>query len=204
MKRIALVVLLVALAAPAWGAPPQALVRNGDIVFQRSRSSQSPAIQRATGSPYSHVGLILLRGGKPYVFEAGPTVRFTPLQEWIAQGRGGHYVVKRLRNAETALGKEAVRKIRAQARLFEGKAYDAAFDWSDDRMYCSELVWKVYHRALGVRLGRLRKLREFRLDDPVVAQALTERYGSRVPLEEWVISPADIYRSEQIVTVKEK
>lgn len=126
------------------------------------------------------------------------------MREWIAQGRGGHFVVKRLRNADTALGREAIRRIRAQARRFEGKPYDAAFGWSDDRIYCSELVWKVYYRALGVRLGTLRKLKDFHLADPVVARALTERYGSRIPLEEWMISPADIYRSAEIVTVEER
>src|SRR5437867_163185 len=26
--------------------------------------------------------------------------------------------------------------------------YDLTFEWSDDKIYCSELVWKVYERAL--------------------------------------------------------
>ena len=80
-----------AVAAPA--------LRDGDIIFHTSRSAQSAAIQRATHSPYSHVGLVLYRDGKPFVFEAISTVRYTPLASWIARGDGGHYVVKRLKSA---------------------------------------------------------------------------------------------------------
>ena len=81
-------------------------VRDGDLIFQTSRSSQSLAIQRATGSPYSHMGLIFIRDGQPYVFEAIATVRLTPLDRWIARGEGHHFVLKRLRNAETVLDPE--------------------------------------------------------------------------------------------------
>jgi hypothetical protein len=51
-------------------------VRDGDIIFQTSLSSQSVAIQRATHSKYSHMGLIVVREGTPYVLEASATVRY--------------------------------------------------------------------------------------------------------------------------------
>jgi hypothetical protein len=35
--------------------------RNGDILFQISRSSQSAAIQLATRSRYSHMGIVYIR-----------------------------------------------------------------------------------------------------------------------------------------------
>jgi hypothetical protein len=178
--------------------------RDGDVVFQTSHSAQSVAIQRATGSAYSHMGLVLLRGGRPFVFEAISTVRFTPLAEWIARGNGGHFVARRLRDADTRFTPMGLARLRAEARLFEGRPYDPAFGWSDDRVYCSELVWKVYDRALGVQLGTLRKLREFNLADPVVAVKLRERYGSAIPLEEPVISPAAMFRSPLLVTVTER
>ena len=38
---------------------------------------------------------------------------------------------------------------------FLGRPYDLTFDWSHDRMYCSELVYKVYDRALGIKIGDL-------------------------------------------------
>jgi hypothetical protein len=102
--RYGITVCLVAFLATAW-ARGKALpsVRDGDLIFQTSRSTQSLAIQRATGSPYSHMGIVFLREGKLYVFEAIATVRFTPLDHWIARGAGHHFVLKRLRNANTAL-----------------------------------------------------------------------------------------------------
>ncbi|MEE7532457.1 hypothetical protein IV503_12450 [Klebsiella huaxiensis] len=33
------------------------------------------------------------------------------------------------------------------------------FSWCDERQYCSEVVWKVYHRALALQMGKLQKLR---------------------------------------------
>ena len=116
-------------------------VRDGDLVFHTSRSAQSSAIQRATHSPYSHVGIVLYRDGKPFVFEAIATVRYTPLAEWIARGEGARYVVKRLARGLTS---EQAARLRAEASKFEGKPYDLYFEWSDARIYCSELVWKMY------------------------------------------------------------
>src|SRR6185503_15298708 len=142
-------------------------VRDGDLIFQTSRSSQSLAIQRATGSPYSHMGLILYRNGKPYVFEAISTVRFTALDQWIARGDGHHFVVKRLRDAGKTLTPAASEKLRRAARVFEGRAYDLVFDWSDSQIYCSELVWKAYDRGLGIQIGRLQRVRDFTLSDPL-------------------------------------
>ena len=177
-----------------WGvANAQTELRDGDIIFQTSRSRQSLAIQRATGSRYSHMGLVLHRRGKPFVFEASSTVRYTPLHTWIRRGTNGHYVVKRLRDADERLTPASLAQMRAAARAYQGKSYDAAFRWSDKKMYCSELVWKIYRQALGIEVGELRPLGAFRLDDPVVRTKVRERYGRNVPLDEPVISPSAMY-----------
>jgi uncharacterized protein YcfL len=60
-------------------------LRDGDIVFQASRSEQSIAIQKATHSPYSHMGIVFLGNGSPYVYEAIKTVQYTPLRKWVDQ-----------------------------------------------------------------------------------------------------------------------
>ena len=172
--------------------------RDGDIIFHTSRSSQSAAIQRATHSPYSHVGVVFIRDGQPYVFEAISTVRYTPLAAWVARGDGGRYVVRRLRQAPTAA---QLAKLRSAAKSFEGRPYDLYFEWSDERIYCSELVWKMYHQAMGVKLGELQKLREFDLTDAAVKAKMRERYGARVPLDEPVISPGEQFASPLLLTV---
>jgi len=37
-------------------------LRDGDIIFQTSRSELSIPIQKATHSPYSHMGIVFQRG----------------------------------------------------------------------------------------------------------------------------------------------
>ena len=147
------------------------------------------------------MGLILYRGGRPYVFEATSTVRYTPLAQWIARGEGGRYFVKRLRNSQRVLTAAAVDSLRATAETFQGRPYDLTFEWSDARLYCSELVWKAYERALGVEIGDLQRLREFDLSDAAVRAKMQERYGDRVPLDERVISPAAMFAARNLVTV---
>ena len=183
------------LAANARAATP---LRDGDIIFQSSRSGQSAAIQRATHSPYSHMGVVLYRDGKPFVFEAIATVRYTPLASWAARGDGGRYVVRRLKQA---LKPVQLEKLRAAAKSYEGKPYDLYFEWSDARIYCSELVWKMYRDAMGIEIGGSQKLREFDLADPAVKAKMRERYGTHVPLEERVISPAAMFESRLLETV---
>jgi hypothetical protein len=175
--------------------------REGDLVFQTSASSQSQAIQLATRSVYSHCGIVFRIGKAFYVLEAARTVRFTPLAEWIARGKGGRYVVRRLKAADRLLTPAALGKIRVEGKKFEGKPYDLAFSWSDERIYCSELIYKIYRRALGLEAGKIQRLRDFDLDHPAVRQKLRERYGSRIPLNERVVSPQTIFESDLFVTV---
>lgn len=100
MRRLFAGILLFACSATTRAAP---VLRDGDIVFHTSRSSQSSAVQRATGSKYSHMGMVVVRDGEPYVFEAINTVQYTPLDRWVARGAGRHFVAKRLRDADTVL-----------------------------------------------------------------------------------------------------
>ena len=179
-------------------------LRDGDLIFQTSRSRQSLAVQRATRSTYSHMGMILHRAGKAYVLEASASVRYTALSAWIARGAGGHYMVKRLRDVTQRITPATRRRAQEVIAPLLGKPYDLTFEWSDQRMYCSELVWKIYERTLGVRLGELARLGDFALDDPAVKQKLRERYGATVPLEEPVISPVAMFQSPLLETVLER
>jgi cell wall-associated NlpC family hydrolase len=190
--------LLLALPALAAAEPK---LRDGDIIFHTSTSAQSAAIQAATRSPYSHMGLVLFQDGQPFVFEAVEPVKFTPLAAWTARGKGGRYVVKRWNDAGKRLDAAGVAALRREALALKGRHYDLAFTWSDREIYCSELVWKAYQRAFGVELGVTQKLREFDLSAPAVKAKLRQRYGDKVPLDETVISPAAIFDSPLLHTV---
>src|SRR5437016_5576428 len=96
LGALALVFTLVFIAAKDIRS---AELKEGDIVFQTSLSAQSKAIQLATKSKYSHMGIISKETSKDYVYEAAQVVKLTPLEVWIQRGEGNHYVVKRLKNA---------------------------------------------------------------------------------------------------------
>jgi len=176
-------------------------IKNGDIIFQTSKSSQSKAIQLATHSKYSHMGIIYENGGQYYVYEAIQPVKLTPLSEWIFRGEDSHYVLKRLKNADEVLTEETLNKMKAAGEKYKGKNYDLYFEWSDERIYCSELVWKIYKEATGIEIGALEKISDFDLSNKKVKQKMKERYGENIPMNEKVISPAAMFYSEKLVTV---
>jgi hypothetical protein len=177
-------------------------LKEGDIIFQTSLSRQSKAIQLATDSKYSHCGIIFKNKGKYYVYEAIQPVKQTPLDKWILRGKDGKFVIKRLVNGDRILTSDIIKKMKDIGQEFKGKNYDSTFEWSDENIYCSELVWKIYKRSTGLEIGELQKLREFDLTDSDVKKMMKKRYGDIIPLDETVISPASIFKSELLETVK--
>lgn len=196
MRALAGILAVLALATGAWAYAPQ----EGDVLFQTSRSAQSVAIQKATHSPFSHVGIVLFRDGKPYVFEAVQPVKFTPLKAWIMRGKAGRYVAKRTRRPLSPAALAAMHRLAAR---YAGRPYDLTFEWSDQRMYCSELVWKLYKGA-GITLAPLSRLGSFDLTDPGVRQILKQRYGDHVPLDEPVIAPSALFDSPLLKTIADE
>jgi len=199
LRWLALSVVLMA-CCPLWASAAD--YATGDLIFQPSRSSQSLAIQQATHSRYSHMGMIVMRDGEAFVLEAAARVRYLPLADWMAQGERGHYVIKRL-HRNGGLDATQQQQLIAVAEGFLGKPYDLYFAWSDDEIYCSELVWKIYQRGLHIEIGALQPLREFDLQAPAVNAKLRERYGDHPPLDEWMISPAAMFDSALLAVVEE-
>jgi hypothetical protein len=177
-------------------------LKDGDIIFQTSLSQKSNVIQLATHSKYNHCGIIYKIKNDYLVFEAVQTVKYTPLIKWIAGGEDAHFVIKRLKNADVLLNAENINKMIKVGESFKGKDYDNYFEWSDNRMYCSELIWKIYKKSLGIEIGKLQKLRDFDLSDDVVQKIMKKRYGNNIPLDETVISPISIFNSDLLETVK--
>jgi hypothetical protein len=180
---------------------PMKQFHNGDIIFQTSKSSQSKAIQLATKSKYSHMGIIYETNGQFYVYEAVQPVKLTKLSDWIKRGENSHYVVKRLKDSDEKLTKENLRRMKSLGEKFKGKSYDPYFQWSDDKIYCSELVWKIYNETFDIEIGKLQELREFDLSNPTVRNKMKERYGNNLPLNDKVISPAAMFNSDKLITI---
>ncbi|TAE68970.1 MAG: YiiX family permuted papain-like enzyme [Bacteroidetes bacterium] len=175
--------------------------QEGDIIFQISLSGQGKALKLATKSNYTHCGIIFVMKNEFFVYEAIQPVQFTPLKTWIDRGDGGHFVVKRLKNSTKILTKNILEKMKENGNKMKGKNYDIHFGWSDDKIYCSELVWKIYKSATNIEVGKIQKLKDFDLTSQEVKQKMKERYGNYFPLEENVISPISIFKSDKLEEV---
>lgn len=179
-------------------------VQDGDIIFNISNSSQSIAIEKATHSKYSHTGIIFFKDTIPFVLEAVQPVRYTKLSKWIKLGRKNHYVVKRLKNRDSLLTQETIKEMKRVGENFLHNDYDIYFNWSDKELYCSELVWKVFKRGGDIELCNLHKLKEYDLTHSEVSRLMKKRYGENPPLEEFMVSPQDIFESDLLIEVINK
>jgi len=179
-------------------------LQNGDLIFHTSRSNQSQAIQIATNSKYSHMGIIYQEGNDFFVYEAIQPVKMTNLKDWINRGVNGNYVVKRLKNSNEILTDEGIEKMKLVGKKYLGKDYDLLFEWSDDKIYCSELAWKIYKEAFNIEIGTLEKIKDFDLSNKTVQQKVKERYGNNIPTDELVITPDRMFNAKNLITIKEK
>lgn len=179
----------------------QTKIQDGDIIFQTSQSPQCEAVRIATNSKFSHCGIIYDINGKWFVFEAVQPVKLTPFDEWIQHGKDSKYLVKRLKNSDKVLTPIVLQKMKAYSQQFDGKEYDAFFEWSDTRIYCSELIWKIYKNAANIELSKLKQLKDFNLTDQRIQKIINERYGNNIPLDEKVVAPADLANSDLLKTV---
>lgn len=173
--------------------------REGDIVFSSSEAGQGEAIIAATASPYTHCGIVFVKDGRLMVLEAVQPVRASTLEDFMARGKPDAFTAKRLK---TALTPEAYQKARVWAEAQIGRDYDARFGWDDKKLYCSELVWKVYQHA-GVELCPPRKFRDYDLQRPAVKRIIEQRYGGmdKLPLDEKVVAPSDLAASPLLAEV---
>ena len=123
----------------------------GDVIFQISKSSQSPFVQYATGSVWSHCGIVVYKNDKPYVLEASNVVKLTPLNEFIKRGRFG--ITHKCRYIN--------KPIKIKYKKYLGIPYDSQFSLTNKRYYCSELVWVIYKDQFGKTLCTPKPLSEY-------------------------------------------
>lgn len=173
--------------------------QDGDIVFHESNSRQSPIIKLAQHSRWTHCGIVFHIGNKAYVYEAVEPVKYTPLDDWIARGKNGVYCAKRLKDPLPA---SSISKMKAVGARYKGRHYDTLFQWSDKRMYCSELVWKIYSQGVGIELCEPEHFSDFPISAPPVKKLIKERYGDILNPAEQIVSPSAIHKSRLLKEVR--
>ena len=139
MKKALISVLVLSMTIYFLSFNDSSSYKDGDIIFQTTSGATGKAIQLATHSKYNHCGVLFFENNEWIVYEAIQPVKKTSLKEFNARGKGA---AKRL--STKTLSEEEIAKLKKQFKKYEHKNYDEAFNWSDDQIYCSELVYKLY------------------------------------------------------------
>jgi hypothetical protein len=206
MKRaLAALVLAASLFATSFtfkkSAPADAAyaLQEGDIVFHGNAGEQCDAVREATGSPYTHCGVLFEKDGRLMVLEAVQPVRITSVEAFQQRSLPGTFHARRLKQAADPA---ALAKAKAWGARQTGRNYDPLFGWDDGALYCSELVWKAYAKA-GIELCEPRRFHDYQLDAPKVKAIIAKRYGSadQLPRDEPVVAPGDLADSPLLVEV---
>ncbi|MEE1148966.1 MAG: YiiX/YebB-like N1pC/P60 family cysteine hydrolase [Alistipes sp.] len=204
MKKIliAIGILIVAIAIPlrSWLIEPLSAqdapitdIREGDVIFHTSQSSQSPLIQIGTRSHITHCGIVVIKEGKPYVLETLKTLVLTPLDKFIVRGKDGKYWLKRSDKED----------IKIDYAHYLGKSYDFAFSFDNDIYYCSELVYDIYKRQLGIELCTPKQIGDYLILGTDKLDKIEEAMSRRgITKEQYAVAPVDIFESEHLYNVR--
>ena len=170
--------------------------REGDILFQSlPRSPLVNAIEGASQSPYSHCGIVAKKDGQWMVYEAYRKVEATPLKEFIFRGRGQGFAVYRFKTDSQKHIPETIR----QVKTYLGRPYDVRYRMDDEKIYCSELIYKAYRQAAGKKLGELKRLGELKWRP---YQKTIEHFEQGpTPLDREMITPKHLALAEELELV---
>lgn len=156
-------------------------LRTGDLLFQKVNKNDS----LTSDSTYNNIGIAFIDGDNYALLETTDQVQYVSIRQWVENGNKNHYVAKRLRNADDLLTNSGIQDLRKEARNNIMKKYDNSNDWSDDKMYNAELIWKMYERTFNIELGAL---------DTIKTDSIKR-------LE---IRPNTIFNSDKLMTVRKK
>lgn len=176
-------------------------LQNGDIVFQSGVGQQAKAVIAATDSKWTHVGVVFQEQDQWWVLEAVQPVKITKLSDFIKRHPSSFHA-RRLKDT-SAITPEAMTRAKTWAKDQLQKPYDFKFLWDDDKLYCSELVWKLYKHAADVELCNPRPTDSYNLEDPAVASLVKKRFGGidNLPKDTPTVAPSDLAESSLLVEV---
>jgi hypothetical protein len=178
----------------SWG---RSVLREGDVVFRlgdaralRGAFPLSRFIASATGSPFSHTGIIALENGAPVVYDCSSAgVQRQPFEVWMLDCVGA-MGVKRLKPEYRKRIPGVISYCRSK---FDAQVpFDYEFRPDDAALYCVELTEKAF-RSQGlvlsdpVRIGDWENLARYPLT------ALAAPYVTRLMLDQPITLELPVY-----------
>jgi hypothetical protein len=184
-----------------WNRWGRDVLREGDIVFRlgdarawRGLFALSWFIARASGSPFSHTGIVAIEDGSPVVYDcAEEGVRRMPFAAWMLECVGP-MGVKRLKPEHRHHIPGVIGFCR---RVFEQEVpFDFEFRLDDSALYCLELTEKAFRSqglviAEAVRIGDWEHLTSFPLTALLMADGSRLVVGRPITLEQPVYLPGN-------------
>jgi hypothetical protein len=176
-------------------------LRHGDIIFRlgdarviRGMAPISRFIARATGSPFSHTGIVAIEDGSPVVYDcSSPGIQRQPFEVWMLDSLGA-LGVKRLKPEHRERIPGVIEFCRS---AFERQVpFDPGFRMADDSLYCLELTEKAF-RSQGlplsepVRIGDWENLASFPLTAILIPPISGWVLGQPITLEQTVYAPGN-------------
>jgi uncharacterized protein YycO len=174
----------------------------GDVIVQ----SITPCgrllrtVKGVTQSKWCHCGVVDHKDGQWMVCEAvGEGVRYTPLAFFLLRGDEIDFEVYRLKGDVQHHAQDLAKC----CQTYVGRPYDIQYELDDEKIYCSELIYKAYRDAtdggevsIAERFGDLNW--QPHKDD------IIHYHGSDdLPLDREVVTPVSLTRSQQLAKIFE-
>ena len=172
-------------AMTRWRDRGRSLLREGDIVFRmgdartlRGMFPLSLFIAKATGSAFSHTGIVAIEDGSPVVYDcSSPGVQRQPFEVWMLDCVGS-MGVKRLKPEHSRHIPGVIAFCR---KAFERQVpFDYEFHPDDSALYCLELTEKAF-RSQGLPLSESVRIGDWEhlVHYPLTAFAIQNYHGIR-------------------------
>jgi hypothetical protein len=184
-------------AMARWSRWGRDVLREGDIVFRlgdartlRGTFPLSRFIAAATGSPFSHTGVVAVEDGSPVVYDCSSAgVQRQPFEVWILDCIGS-LGVKRLKPEHRGRIPGVIDYCRAK---FEQQVpFDFGFRPDDAALYCVELTEQAF-RSQGLVLSQPVRIGDWEHLGRYPLTALATPYVSRLMLEHSITLEQPVY-----------
>jgi Permuted papain-like amidase enzyme, YaeF/YiiX, C92 family len=180
-----------------WARWGRKMLREGDIVFRtgdaricRGIVPVSFFIAKATGSPFSHTGIVAIEDGSPVVYDCSSEgVQRQPFEVWMLDCVGA-LGVKRLKPEHRRHIPGVIAHCRA---AFEKEIpFDYGFRPDDRELYCLELTEKAF-RSQGLTLSNPVRIGDWELLGNYPLTALLIPYCTSLVLDEPISLEQAVY-----------